>query len=285
LLGHAAAAQGLALELDVTDDAVLWADHDALRQVLLNLVSNAIKFTATGHVRVAARRDGDRVEVRVVDTGAGVPASERERIFERFAQVESFRTRRAGGTGLGLAISRRLVRAMGGDLGVESEVGVGSTFWFSLPAAPTARAPHASPASAAAPPCARALRVLLVEDNPVNQRVAVGMLRHLGHHVEVAENGETGLHAALRDPFDVILMDVHMPVLDGLTATRRLRATPAESAASAHAPVIALTASALAEERQACLAAGMQAVVTKPITLRGLRDALDDAALAEPRPS
>jgi PAS domain S-box-containing protein len=285
LLGQAATAQGLALELDVTADAVLWADHDALRQVLLNLVSNAVKFTAKGGVRVSARRDGDHVLVRVRDTGVGIPARERERIFERFAQVESFRTRRAGGTGLGLAISRRLIRAMGGELGVESEPGVGSTFWFSLPAAPEARVHRAAaPASAApavAPAPTRALRVLLVEDNPVNQRVAEGMLRHLGHHVEVAENGEVGLRAALRERFDVILMDVHMPVLDGLTATRRLRAAHAPSA---DAPVVALTASALADEREACLAAGMQAVVTKPITLRGLRDALEAAAPAETPP-
>jgi TMAO reductase system sensor TorS len=250
---------------------LLRGDAGRLRQVLLNLVGNAIKFTDVGTVRVEVTKVGEaggRVWLRfaVADTGIGIPDASRARLFEEFSQLAG--ARRYGGTGLGLAISRRIVQAMEGEIDVESAEGRGSTFWFTVPlalAAGTARGPvdFPSPEVRVGP-----LRILVAEDNPVNQQVALGLLRRQGHDVDIAADGEAAVEAVRARSYDVVLMDVRMPRLDGLEATRRIRGL---AAPRNRVPVIALTASVLPEETDRFLAAGMDGYLPKPI---------DPAALA-----
>ncbi len=248
---------------------------DGLRlgQILINLLGNAIKFTEQGSVRVIAlvRREGPDawVRVEVHDTGIGIDPSRMPLIFRPFEQGDSSMTRRFGGTGLGLAISHRLATLMGGRLTCESAVGRGTTFSLEVPLVLATEVRSALPTTTLATPDTRALDVLLAEDNVVNQRVATTMLRRLGHRVEVAANGAEALDALARRAFDVVLMDVQMPVLDGLEATRRLRERGDPSPW-----VIALTAHALDDHRQQCAAAGMNDFVSKPVQLEDLRAAL-----------
>ncbi len=273
LLAPVAAAKELVLEYDEgTAPPAVFADLEATRQVLLNLVSNALKFTGHGAVKVRVTQEAQRCRVAVIDTGLGIAPEHLPRLFQRFSQAEASTTRRFGGTGLGLAISRRLVEGMGGTIGAESQVGVGSTFWFTLPLPPEGMVPVTNLVPRlAAPQPMRALKVLLVEDNPINQRVADGMLKRLGHAVVLAENGREAVEAAQERDFDLVLMDIHMPEMDGLEATRSLRAM---GGALARLPIVALTASAMTEERQACFDAGMDEVLTKPLTLATLRACL-----------
>ncbi len=249
-------------------------DPDRLRQVLLNLVGNAVKFTEHGSVALEVHselRSTDRLRYlfRVRDTGIGIAPEDQARLFQPFVQADASTTRRFGGTGLGLAISRHLVEAMGGSIGVESEPGRGSTFWFTvgvnhctphapLPAPRDARATEALSPDDALPP----LSVLLVEDNAVNRRVAELMLRNLGCRCESANDGAAALAALERSSFDLVLMDSQMPVLDGLEATRELRR---REGSQRHTIVVALTANALPEDREQCLAAGMDDFLTKPL--------------------
>jgi len=242
----------------------LRGDAGRLRQVLLNLVSNAIKFTEAGRVRVEVSRldgDGDRSTLRfaVSDTGIGIPEEACRRLFEEWSQVDHSPTRRFGGTGLGLAISKRIVNAMDGEIGVESMSGQGSTFWFTV-ALPAAGEVMSEAARAEAP--MPALRILVAEDNLVNQQVALGLLRRQGHQVDAVGDGRAAVLAASARPYDVVLMDVHMPVMDGLEATREIRRLPGEQG---RVPIIALSASVLPEEVEPCLAAGMNAYLPKPI--------------------
>jgi len=271
LLSQSTAAKGITV-VRAEHDAppALFADRDATRQVLLNLISNALKFTSRGEVHVRVSREAKFCRVAVTDSGIGIAKENLARLFRRFSQAEASTTRRFGGTGLGLAISRSLVEAMGGTIGVESTLGVGSTFWFTLPL-PAAGVVALKPAVRAPPQAMRPLRVLLVEDNAVNQLVSKGMLARLGHEVVLAENGREGLLAALEGDFDVVLMDIHMPEMDGLEATRRLRL---EVGPRASVPVLALTASAMSDEQQECITAGMNGVLSKPLTLESLRAGL-----------
>ncbi|MCX6594094.1 MAG: ATP-binding protein [Acidobacteria bacterium] len=281
LLGPAAQAKGLKLDLAIEGSPELWLSGDAVRfrQVLVNLISNAIKFTDQGGVMISMKLSSVeaahvRCEVRVQDTGIGIPSAAIPKLFHRFAQVEDEQTRQRGGTGLGLAISKQLINLMGGEIGVESQTGGGTTFWFhvSLPAAE--RPPDAVPlASNPAPPTQfPGLRVLLAEDNPVNQKVALGLLRQLGCQVEVASNGVEAVQMVRQNAYSLVLMDCRMPEMDGLEATRQIR----EFAQKLR--VVALTANAMPEDRRACFEAGMNGFLAKPIDRQALSEVLREAA-------
>ncbi|MFZ2327890.1 MAG: ATP-binding protein [Rhodoferax sp.] len=276
----------LVFELDPALPPVLVGDAMRLHQVLLNLGGNAVKFTSQGRVVIAMRLldvQGPvaRVVFSVQDSGIGIAPENRDHIFSGFSQAEASTTRRFGGTGLGLAISQRLVGLMGGDLQLDSVLGQGSTFHFTL-ALPLAvdLANAAAGADAARRPVARGvhlqrlngMRLLLVEDNPINQQVAQELLASEGALVSVAANGQLGVDAvaAAQPPFDAVLMDIQMPVLDGYDATRRIR----QRWGPKDLPVIAMTANAMASDREACLAAGMNDHVGKPFDLNHLVDLL-----------
>jgi CheY-like chemotaxis protein len=250
--------------------------------VLNNLLGNAIKFTDSGSVVVrltAEDRDDGRCEISISirDTGIGIDADTRARLFQPFTQADATTSRRYGGTGLGLAICRKLTDLMGGRIQVDSEPGAGSEFQVRIPYR-RATVPHATPLqdqgadAAAASAGGKGLRALLVEDNPVNQAVARAMLGRLGLRVTTAANGVEALKALESEaPFDIVLMDVQMPVMDGYEAARRLRRREAEQGLP-HTPVVALTANAMPEHRDACLAAGMDDYLTKPIVREQLNE-------------
>ena len=264
---------GFAVKVDRQVPDGLLGDPARIRQVLLNLVGNAVKFTERGGVEVLVSADGeDRIRFAVGDTGIGIGEEARGHLFQDFFQADSSISRRYGGTGLGLAISRRLVELMGGRIGAESRLGHGSTFYFVLPlpaADPQSMAePVAEPAAA---PVQRSLDLLVAEDNPVNARVLEALLRRAGHQVAVVGNGQAAVDALLSRRFDAVLMDMRMPVMDGLTATRAIRALPGDLGAT---PVIGVTANAFVEDRQRCLDAGMDGYISKPVTLAKLAEAL-----------
>ncbi len=288
MLGVQARARGLAVDLAV-DDAVpeaLEGDVTRLRQVLVNLVHNAIKFTDEGRVSVtvAGRSMSGglfEIDVRVTDTGIGIAPEEVERLFEAFVQQDSSTTRKYGGTGLGLSISQRLVQLMGGAIEVASEPGAGTTFTVRLPLPVAADSAPAGPAGErddASSGAGRtlALRVLLAEDLHINQMVAKRMLARLGCRTDVVDDGDAAVQAACTGSYDVILMDVQMPVVDGLEATRRIRA----DTAIRQPWIVALTANVMADDRTRCLAAGMNDSLTKPITLAALADVLAGVPVA-----
>jgi signal transduction histidine kinase/FixJ family two-component response regulator len=250
-------------------------DPTRLRQILLNLVGNAVKFTEAGTVTVdVSPRPGSdrlvRLRFTVTDTGIGMSEAMQAQLFEKFTQADSSVTRRFGGTGLGLAICRQLVELMGGEIGAAGAVGGGSRFWFDVPLAPASdhAVPRRTPATDRAAPAAprdadrRALRVLLAEDNKINQRLTVLLLRKGGHEVAIAENGEQAVAAVCDGDFDVVLMDVQMPVLDGVQATRRIRALPPPRN---QVPIVALTAHAMVGARDEYLTAGMNDYLSKPL--------------------
>ncbi|MDE2395158.1 MAG: response regulator [Burkholderiales bacterium] len=261
-------AQAKGLELRTTSRGLpplLAGDPTRLRQALLNYVGNAIKFTEAGRieVRVGVERDAAEsmlLRFEVEDSGVGIEPEALPRLFSAFEQADNSMTRRYGGTGLGLAITRKLAQLMGGDAGAESAPGVGSRFWFTarldkLPAAPPLQAP---PAPLPPPACDGPL-VLLVEDDPINREIAQSLLEMAGARVDLAANGAQALERSAGRDYALVLMDMQMPGMDGLEATRRLRAR------GLTLPIVALTANAFAEDRQRCLEAGMDEVVTKPI--------------------
>jgi PAS domain S-box-containing protein len=280
--------RGLSLALDV-DPAVSGAvlgDRTRFSQVLLNLVGNALKFTERGGVRVSATAVPDAdlplLLVAVQDTGIGIPRERRDRLFRPFSQVDASTTRRFGGTGLGLVISKRLVELMGGLMWVESEVGVGSTFHFTLIAPPT-ELPVAPPTAKGEAWFDRSmadrvpLAILLAEDNPVNQRVALRMLDRLGYQADLAPDGRAAVEAAAARAYDVILMDVQMPLMDGLEATRQIRRLPPPAG---RPQIIAMTANVMKGDREACVAAGMDGYIGKPVRVEELVAALQRAGAA-----
>jgi len=278
-----AAAKGLVLSCEVGDGVPIAIESDAarLRQILVNLLDNAVKFTPRGEVRLevaAEPSDGQELELRLAvhDTGVGIPTDQIERLFQPFTQVDSSTTRLFGGTGLGLAICRRLTERLGGRMWAESDPGRGSTFTCTLrcrPAeVPLQRTSAFGDDFAGAPLAERLpLRILVAEDNSVNQRVALLMLERLGYVADVAADGFEVLDALRRQRYDLILMDVQMPGMDGLEATRRIRT---EAPRERQPRIVAMTANALREHRDACFAAGMDDFLSKPILLSDLRAAL-----------
>ncbi len=267
-----AAAKGLRLDVEAPA-VVLTTDPVLLRQIVVNLVGNAVKFTASGSVRIEASLDGPgQLCLRVTDTGEGIPEEALPRLFREFSQVDGSISRRFGGTGLGLAICKRLAEVLGGTIGVSSRLGVGTCFSLRLPvgqieASAADRAPDPKPDNRSGP---RPMigRVLVVEDNPVNRKVACGLLEAAGLTAVCADDGAAALFLTQSDTFDLILMDMQMPVLDGLAASRLLRARRYTG------PIVGLTANAFVSDREACLAAGMNDFVTKPITRAKLAEAL-----------
>jgi signal transduction histidine kinase/DNA-binding response OmpR family regulator len=299
-LGVPACEKGLELALDLPEDLPdgVVGDPLRLRQVLMNLVGNAVKFTANGGivVRVRSREesgvDSIILEFAVADTGIGISPEEQSRIFAPFTQADASTTRRYGGSGLGLAISQRLVEAMGGQLWVESRLGRGSTFYFTvtLPIDRQAVGKAAGiedrvvprgveEAAVPLPPPARTLRVLLAEDTPASQKLVLHVLGKRGHAVEVAQNGREALEMVCRHDFDAVLMDVQMPVMDGFQATTAIRALPERR--KARLPIVAMTAHALKEDAARCLAAGMDAYLSKPIRGEKLIEMVEGLAAAQ----
>jgi signal transduction histidine kinase/CheY-like chemotaxis protein len=314
LLGPQARNKQLALECSIDADVpkMAYGDPYRLRQILVNLIGNAIKFTRAGSVtlRVGLEgRFGDRSIVRfsVIDTGIGIPADARAKLFQPFTQADGSTARRFGGTGLGLAIARRLCELMGGTIGLESEEGRGSVFWFTAqldeappgvgvsgPRAPLPRlavSPQAQATAVVRPPPptpvagedataagGAGLRILLVEDNAVNQKIALRMLQKMQHEVALAGNGAEALQKLDRATFALILMDVSMPVMDGFEATRLIRAR--ERGTGRHVPIIALTANAMEGDRERCLDAGMDDYLSKPVRAETLERCI--SALVSP---
>ena len=266
---------GLDVKLDPALPAWLAGDEDRLRQVLLNLLNNAIKFTAVGrvalHVTVDAGTDPVRFCVTVTDTGIGIPADKRDRLFQRFSQVDGSYRRGYGGTGLGLAISKSLIEMMDGAIDVESVEGQGSTFWFEVELQ-RAQAPQTVLFNAGINPPRTGRHLLLAEDVPLNQDLARALLEAAGHTVDVVADGAEAVRAVQARHYDLVLMDVQMPVLDGMSATRRIRNL--ESPASA-VPIIALTANVLPQQVAEFRAAGMTDHVGKPFRRDELLAAID----------
>jgi PAS domain S-box-containing protein len=274
LMADHAVEKGLGLTAAFTgDDGFLLGDGARLRQVLTNLVSNAIKFTAAGGVNVTVSQSGGdlrRLRVAVEDCGIGVPSDQRESIFDRFTQADASVSRQYGGTGLGLAICKRIVAAMGGSIGVDSRPGQGSTFWFEV-SLPVGQAPVALDAPTQVN-IARKVRLLVVDDNAINRELITALLEPFDIDIETASDGIEAVEACARTSFDLILMDVQMPNMDGLTAARRIRATATPGAA--RIPIVAMTANVLPEQISRCRAAGMDDHLAKPIDAAKLLETL-----------
>ncbi|MBC8012336.1 MAG: response regulator, partial [Burkholderiales bacterium] len=286
------ATKSLRLGFEVAPDmpARILGDVTRLRQIVVNLVSNAVKFTERGEVAIRASRrlsatGAPLLHLSVRDTGIGIPADRIDRLFQAFSQIDASTTRKYGGTGLGLAITHRLIELMRGRIWVESTPGRGSDFQFELPLQP--EPDFSPPPLPSAPPSnidlelaqRHPLRILLVEDNPVNQRVAHLLLQKMGYSPSFACNGQEALDVVAREAVDVILMDVQMPVMDGLEASRRL----CQLYPPATRPwIIAMTANALAGDREICLEAGMDDYTSKPVRSMVIAAALSRAAQALP---
>ena len=270
----------VAMRIDIAGDApdALLGDARLLRQVLANLLSNAIKFTERGEIVLAVRVQEltkGTVDLRfeIADTGIGIPPDKQRVIFEEFVQADASTTRRYGGTGLGLAIASRLVDALGGAIGLESEPGTGSTFHFTAGFSLDVAAPAEVPRPAEPDVQLPSLYVLLVEDSVANQRVGAGMLQKLQHTVRIVPNGAAAVEACVADRFDVVLMDLQMPGMDGYEATRAIRRREHDEGA-AKTPIVALTARASSGNEELCRAVGFDGYLAKPYRSRELRDAI-----------
>jgi CheY-like chemotaxis protein len=279
LIRPMAQQKGVTLEHSFPPDlpAILEGDSIRVRQIVLNYLDNAIKFTDSGSIvlnveELSRESRAVRLRISVTDTGRGIPPSKVPFLFDKFTQVDSSNTRSYGGAGLGLSITKRLAEMMDGSVGVESSPGHGSTFWVELPFAVAPEiAEQAYTATVLQPATPDPPRVLVVEDNQINRLVADRLLRKLGCVVEVAHNGNEALQKATANSYDVILMDVHMPGMDGLEATRLIRSAEQNGQ---HCPIVALTASAMDEDRARCLRAGMDDFFVKPVQLEDLHELL-----------
>lgn len=282
-LGLRAREKGLALrlELDPTVPSRTLGDPLRFRQVVTNLVANALKFTERGRVVVRARKRQGRLEVEVEDTGPGIAAARVASIFERFEQAEPSTARRFGGSGLGLAISRDLVARMGGTLEVESELGRGSRFYFSIPAPDAKHTSGRLPVLrhiGATPHAAHPLRILVADDQELHRRLLRTLLGRDGHSVELASDGAEAAACFRREPWDLVLVDLSMPEMDGVAATREMRAIERQRGDSTPTPIVGLSGTVVDEEVHAALEAGMHEVLAKPVDLDRLRRLLADVA-------
>jgi len=265
------------LRLDERLPARVSGDATRLRQVAANLMSNAVKFTQQGSIEMEAQlaemappNGRHLIRISVRDTGIGIPADRIGRLFQSFSQVDASTSRCYGGTGLGLAISKRLVEMMGGAIRVESRAGEGTTFEFTFSAGIAADAEPATEALSTGH--TKGLKILIAEDNKVNQLVTMRMLQKMGCQADLACDGPSAISMVEANSYDVVLMDLHMPGVDGLEATRRIRRMPA---AQSCVPIVAVTASASNEDKSRCLAAGMNDYLTKPMGFQALRRALE----------
>ena len=295
ILSEPARRKGLVLVSDVPSElpAKLSGDPNRLRQVLINLIGNAIKFTQNGTVSVTvtlSEQTASRIVLRaeVRDSGIGISAEDQKKIFESFSQVDGSNSRKYGGTGLGLAISKDIIKMMEGEIGVESQQGMGSTFWFTASFGLSSTPSQTNPSSVETGtqdtesvhhsnlPDGRPLRgrVLLAEDNPINQELALLMLEYLGCKVDVAENGIEALELMSKASYSLVLMDCQMPLMDGFQTTQEIRDLD-QSQGRPRIPIIAVTANALASDRQACLAAGMDDYLSKPFKRSQLEELLN----------
>ncbi|MGC2659217.1 MAG: response regulator, partial [Bryobacteraceae bacterium] len=281
VVSGAARLKDLEITAAVDDDVpdLLEGDPVRIQQILLNLLSNSVKFTDRGMVRArfSAQRAPEPgcllLRASVSDTGIGVPAGAQERLFQSFTQAETSTTRRYGGTGLGLAISRRLVELMNGEIGFESQLGKGSTFWFTAKLKIGTELLPLVPHSSNQGQSADRIRgtILIVEDNRINQKVLTHQLQNLGYAIEVAENGAEAVSKVNRRRYDAVLMDVHMPVMDGFQATEEIRKLRQGSWSM---PIIAITANAFQSEKEKCFACGMDDYLTKPVDKDRLKEVL-----------
>ncbi len=297
LVAESARKKGLALTIALAPDVpeLLRGDPVRLRQILFNLVGNAIKFTESGEVRVTVERcpspahlpDSVLIGWRITDTGIGMTDDQLAGLFQAYAQAEVSTARKFGGTGLGLMICRQLVELMGGEITVQSAPGKGSTFSYTTLLLPAIHRGNSVTESGAdresSGDRSRISRILVADDNEINQVVACKFLQKLGYEVEIARNGREAIVAAARVHYDAILMDCEMPEMDGYAATRAIRQS--ETEAARHIPVIALTGHASSEDERVCLEAGMDAVLTKPVTLPALRATLDRTLRCNRQPS
>jgi CheY-like chemotaxis protein len=277
--------KGISVVCEIAEDTPQWliGDPGRLRQVLVNLISNAIKFTVKGGIRIRVTPKNsteEKVTLRfdVLDTGIGIAPEKCGKIFREFEQADTSMKRRFGGTGLGLSICSRLVTLMHGKIGVRSEVGKGSLFSFTAvfgtsqgPPEDARRDARGALEDASGEEPERPLRILLVEDSQINQRLAIGLLERKGHSIAVANDGREAYEAFVNEPFDLILMDVQMPEMDGFEATQAIRSSGQENAGVA---IIAMTAHAMKGDRERCLEAGMDAYISKPIRAQILYDTI-----------
>ncbi|NUN69988.1 MAG: response regulator [Bacteroidetes bacterium] len=287
LLEHRVTEKGIALcvEDDLGDASQLLGDPTRVRQVIMNLTGNAIKFTERGTVTIRMRRtiegSADLIRVEITDTGIGIPPAVQQNLFRSFSQADGSTSRKYGGTGLGLAISKQLVELMHGTIGVKSVTGQGSTFWFTLPFVPAGQSaaadgiltelsvPGAEPAAVLLD--RSSFRILIAEDNYINQKVCLGMLEKLGFRATMVGNGMEAVNEFARTGYDVVLMDCQMPEMDGYEATMRIRAM---EKGERHTPVIAMTANAFQSDKDKCRAAGMDDHIAKPFKQQELNDIL-----------
>jgi CheY-like chemotaxis protein/nitrogen-specific signal transduction histidine kinase len=257
--------KGLTLEVEIIDPVGGLHDLDGLRlrQVLLNLLHNAVRFTEAGRIRACLTIEPaeieDRLKFEIVDTGLGIAMEHVAGLFQRFSQIDGSATRPYGGAGLGLAISKARVELMGGKIGVDSALGRGSAFWLELQAPRVEAREAGEPRPIATPGAAR---ILVVDDHAMNREIGVAMLTQVGCEVETADNGQQAVAMAARGGFDIILMDIHMPEMDGLAATRAIRAL---DGLAGQVPIIAMSADALPQQVERCYAAGMVDHVAKPV--------------------
>ena len=286
--GAAQKRLALTVHLDPTASVTALCDGNRIRQILVNLIGNAIKFTTTGTVTVNAvgdRLDDQRCRVRfaISDSGVGIPADRHDRLFCPFTQVDSSTTRKFGGSGLGLAICKQLVELMDGSIGIESRLGFGSTFWFELPlpliaiestVAPVSLKPIVSESTHPPGHARFAGHVLVAEDNHINQLYVTELLKHCGCTCDVAANGDEALEAMQRGSYDLVLMDCQMPEMDGFTAAREIHRRVAVRELPQNPPIIALTANALKGDRERCLDAGMDDYLSKPLQVAELQSML-----------
>ncbi len=280
LLKFKAENKGIYLKTEIADNVPQFIVSDSLRinQILINLANNAIKFTEKGGVTISVKSAGKNngkhiLKFEVIDTGIGIPPEKQENIFKEFTQADVSTTRKYGGTGLGLAISKKLAKMLGGEIGVESEQGKGSDFWFTIEAA------ESKPLETTTKKTGKetsydftGIKVLLAEDNSINQKVGKMVLKKLGIETDIADNGKKALEMQFQNGYDVILMDVHMPEMDGLEATREIRKHYQNGNGEKEPVIVAVTANAFKEDRERCLAAGMDFYLSKPFKSDDLKE-------------